>query len=116
MNKELRIANILKDLGVAANLRGYHYLKNAIELVTNDMSYVQGICKRLYPEIAKRFSTTASRVERNIRHAIETGWLKGDEETEAMLFGYTVSASRGRPTNGEFIGTVADYLRMTQED
>lgn len=115
-NKELRISNILKDLGVPANLCGYRYLKKAISLAISNMDLIDTITRGLYPIIAKQCNSTPTRVERGMRHAIETGWVRGNIETEAKLFGYTVSEGKGKPTNSEFIATVADYYLMTQED
>lgn len=116
MNKELRISTILKDLGVAASLSVYRYLRYAIGLVINDMSLTNHITKELYPAVAKKFNTTPPRAERGIRHAIETGWLRGNADLESKMFGYSVRADKGKPTNSEFIATVADYILMTQED
>lgn len=110
-NKQI-ITRHLKGLGVPANLSGYSYLQYAIELVKNDFSYLRAITKRLYPAVAKEFNTTASRAERCIRHAIETGWNRGNIEFQNKLFGYTVDSNKGIPTNSEFIATVADYLSI----
>ena len=105
-----KISSTLKDLGIPANLLGYHYLRYGIELMMNDMSYINGIVKRLYPKIAEKFETTPIRVERAIRHAIETGWEKGNTFKMDAIFGYSVKES-DNPTNAEFICTVADYLK-----
>lgn len=118
MNKttEFRISNTLKHLGISPVLLGYKYLREAIRLSMGDNSFVDGITKKLYPTIAKIFNTTPVSVERAIRHAIENGWLRGNTEIIDELFGYTVDANKDKPTNGEFIATVTDYLLITQGD
>lgn len=93
-------------------LRGYQYLREAIILTINDMDAINAVTKVLYPEVAKKFSTTPSRVERAIRHAIEVAWDRGDIETLQNYFGYTVSGVKGKPTNSEFISMIADRLRL----
>ena len=111
---ELVIATVLKDLGVPACLTGYHYLKYAIGLMIKDMSLINcGITKTIYPTVAKHFNATPSRVERGIRHAIEVCWCRANPKTQDELFGYTVDVTKGKPTNSEFIATIADYIRMT---
>lgn len=116
MSNSLRISNLLKDLGISPVLSGYKYLRYAIELATDDPSFVSAFTKRLYPSVAEHFNTTPSRAERGMRHGIETGWHRGNEETQSMLFGYTVSSDKGNPTNGEFISTVTDYLLLQEEN
>ena len=113
MTNELKIAEILKDLGVPAT-SGYFYLKYAVELMKEDITLSKAITKRLYPMIAKKFNTTNSAAERCIRHAIQVAWNRGNLETQDRLFGFTVDVEKGCPTNGEFIVTVADWLRMTE--
>jgi len=115
MNKEIVVSDILKDLGISASLLGYHYIKEAILILNGDATKVKGITKRLYPEIAKLYGTTATKVERAMRNAVETGWLKGNVETQKRLFGYTVKVDRTFPTNSEFIATVVDWLVMNDE-
>lgn len=115
-NRNLTITNTLKELGVPASLLGYHYLRYAIDLMANDMSLVNKITKQLYPEVAKQFKTTISRAERAMRHAIETGWNRGNNDLQCKLFSYTVDAKKGKPTNGEFIATVADYICMIESE
>lgn len=110
--KEMQISEILKDLGVSPALKGYRYARYAIGLLLGDMSLAHEITRKLYPMIAEHFDTTAPRVERCIRQGIGTAWLKGNVNTQYKLFGYTVDADRGKPTNGEFLATVADYLQM----
>lgn len=112
--KEL-ITSTIKELGISANLMGYHYIRYGVELIIKDFSLINSITKRLYPQIAQKYNTTASRVERIIRHTIEAGWLKANEDVTKRLFGYSISADKGKPTNSEFIVTVADYILMMTE-
>lgn len=111
--KEIAISNLLKDLGVTPGLLGYTYLKTAIGLQMEDPTYKISIVYKLYPEVARIHGTTPSRVERAIRHAIEKGWTLGCASVQNDLFRYTIDESRGKPTNGEFMATVSDYLQMT---
>ena len=106
----MKTSVILKDLGISANLLGYHYLRYGIELVTGDMSYMNGIVKKLYTEIANEFGTKPSRVERAIRFAIEQGWHRGSPHAMDAIFGHSVKEGVN-PTNAEFICTVADYIK-----
>lgn len=84
-------------------------------MVVEDMDFLGAITKELYPTIASKYNTTASRVERAIRHAIEVAWTRGRIDTINQLFGYTVNNSKGKPTNSEFIALIADKLRLEQE-
>lgn len=111
-NLESDITNIIHEIGVPAHIKGYMYLREAITMVYNDIELLGSITKVLYPEIAKYFNTTASRVERAIRHAIEVAWSRGNIEAISSLFGYTVSVTKAKPTNSEFIAMVADRLRL----
>lgn len=111
-NLEADITNIIHEIGVPAHIKGYMYLREAISMVYNDIELLGSITKVLYPEIAKHFNTTASRVERAIRHAIEVAWSRGNIEAISSLFGYTVSVTKAKPTNSEFIAMVADRLRL----
>ena len=95
-----------------AHIKGYHYLREAILYTIKDMEAINAVTKVLYPAVAKRFNTTASRVERAIRHAIEVAWDRGDLETLQRFFGYTVSNTKGKPTNSEFIALIADKLQL----
>jgi len=106
------ITNIIHEIGVPAHIKGYLYLRDAIAMVYNDIELLGSITKVLYPDIAKKYNTTASRVERAIRHAIEVAWSRGNIESISNLFGYTVSMSKAKPTNSEFIAMVADRLRL----
>ncbi|WP_164668662.1 sporulation transcription factor Spo0A [Virgibacillus doumboii] len=109
---EASITNIIHEIGIPAHIKGYMYLREAITMVYNDIELLGSITKVLYPDIAKKFNTTASRVERAIRHAIEVAWSRGNIESISQLFGYTVSISKAKPTNSEFIAMVADRLRL----
>ena len=113
MINELKISEVLKELGVPANLVGYFYLKCAIELMVDDFSFVTQITKKLYPAIARKFNVQTHCVERAIRHAIEVGWSRGNMELQSKIFGYTIDAEKGKPTNTEFMSAVADWLKMT---
>lgn len=106
------ITNIIHEIGVPAHIKGYMYLREAISMVYNDIELLGSITKVLYPDIAKKFKTTSSRVERAIRHAIEVAWSRGNYDSISSLFGYTVSMSKAKPTNSEFIAMVADKLRI----
>jgi len=106
------ITNVIKEIGVPAHIKGYSYLREAIQMVYSDVELLGSITKVLYPEIAKKFQTTPSRVERAIRHAIEVAWNRGNYETISKLFGYTVHHLKSKPTNSEFIAMIADKIRM----
>jgi len=109
---EQKISDLLHELGIPANIRGYQYLREAIVLVAGEIQLLNSITKILYPKIAKIHESTPSRVERAIRHAIEVAWGRGNVEAINRLFGYTVDYRRGKPTNSEFIAQVADRLRL----
>ena len=109
---ETEITNIIHEIGVPAHIKGYMYLREAITMVVNDMELLSAVTKELYPSIAKKYNTTASRVERAIRHAIEVAWSRGKVDTINQLFGYTVHTTKGKPTNSEFIAMIADKLRL----
>lgn len=109
---EAEITNIIHEIGVPAHIKGYMYLREAITMVVNDMELLSAVTKELYPSIAKKYNTTASRVERAIRHAIEVAWSRGQVETINKIFGYTIHNDKGKPTNSEFIAMVADKLRL----
>ena len=106
---------VIHEIGVPAHIKGYQYLREAIILTINDMDAINAVTKVLYPEVARKFSTTPSRVERAIRHAIEVAWDRGDVETLQKFFGYTVSGIKGKPTNSEFIAMIADHLSLRQK-
>lgn len=109
---EAEITNIMHEIGVPAHIKGYLYLRDAIQMVVNDVELLSAVTKELYPAIAKKYNTTASRVERAIRHAIEVAWSRGEIDTINKVFGYTVHNDKGKPTNSEFIAMVADKLRL----
>ena len=109
---EVRVTDVIHQVGVPAHIKGYQYLREAIMMAVEDMESVGAITKIMYPSIAKKFKTTSSRVERAIRHAIEVAWDRGDLETLQSYFGYTVSGVKGKPTNSEFISMIADRLRL----
>ena len=111
-NLEALVTNIIHEVGVPAHIKGYQYLREAIMMVVNDIDVINQITKQLYPEIATKYHTTPSRVERAIRHAIEVAWGRGQVDTVESIFGYTVSNSKGKPTNSEFIAMIADKLRL----
>ncbi|MCD8376267.1 MAG: sporulation transcription factor Spo0A [Oscillospiraceae bacterium] len=107
---ERQVTAILHEIGVPAHIKGYQYLREAILYTVQDMDVINAVTKILYPTVAKSFGTTASRVERAIRHAIEVAWDRGDLETLQNYFGYTVSNAKGKPTNSEFIAMIADRM------
>lgn len=109
---EGQVTAIIHEIGVPAHIKGYQYLREAILLAVQDMEVINAVTKVLYPEVAKRFGTTPSRVERAIRHAIEVAWDRGDLETLQKYFGYTVNSAKGKPTNSEFIAMIADRLQL----
>ena len=110
------VTSIIHEIGVPAHIKGYQYLREAIVMTVEDMDIINAVTKILYPEVAKRFNTTASRVERAIRHAIEVAWDRGDLETLQKYFGYTVSNAKGKPTNSEFIAMIADRLQLQRRE
>ena len=109
---ETLVTSIIHEIGVPAHIKGYQYLREAIIIAVNDMDVINAITKVLYPQVAKTFQTTPSRVERAIRHAIEVAWDRGDLDTLQRFFGYTVSNTKGKPTNSEFIALIADKLQL----
>ena len=109
---EVIISEIMHQIGVPAHIKGYQYLREAIKRSVYDPEMLNSITKILYPTVAKTFSTTSSRVERAIRHAIEVAWDRGDVDVLSSYFGYTIQSQRGKPTNSEFIAMIADKLRL----
>ena len=109
---EREITAIIHEIGVPAHIKGYQYLRDSIIMAVKDMDTLNSITKILYPTIAKMHQTTASRVERAIRHAIEVAWSRGKMDTIDELFGYTVRNDKGKPTNSEFIALIADRIRL----
>lgn len=111
-NLEINVTEILHQIGVPAHIKGYHYLRDSIIMSVEDPEIINAVTKQLYPSVAKKFSTTSSRVERAIRHAIEVAWDRGDVEVLNSYFGYTIHNERGKPTNSEFIAMISDKLRL----
>ena len=109
---EAQVTQIIHQIGVPAHIKGYQYLRTAILLTIKDSDIINSVTKVLYPSVAKKYSTTTSRVERAIRHAIEVAWDRGDVDTLNAYFGYTIQNNRGKPTNSEFIAIIADNLRL----
>ncbi len=109
---QMTVSEIMHQIGVPAHIKGYQYLREAIVLSINDREMMGSVTKVLYPTVAKTYSTTSSRVERAIRHAIEVAWDRGDVDVLSSYFGYTIQNSRGKPTNSEFIAMISDKLRL----
>lgn len=112
ISMEVRITNLMHNIGVPAHIKGYQYLREAIRLVIEDDDIMCAITKELYPCLAEKFNTTPSRVERAMRHAIEVSWNRGQVAMHEAIFGYTVKSNRGKPTNSEFIAMIADKLNL----
>lgn len=111
-NLEISVTKILHELGVPSHIKGYQYIREGIMLIYDSPHFIGGITKELYPDIARTFSTTVSRVERAIRHAIEVSWNRGNWDLMEEIFGHSVDIDKAKPTNSEFIVTVADKLRL----
>lgn len=109
---QMTVSEIMHQIGVPAHIKGYQYLREAIVLSINDNEMMSSVTKVLYPTVAKIYSTTPSRVERAIRHAIEVAWDRGDIDVLSSYFGYTIQNTRGKPTNSEFIAMISDKLRL----
>lgn len=112
---EIRVSDIMHQIGVPAHIKGYHYLRTSIILTVEDEGMMGSVTKVLYPTVAKMYNTTPSRVERAIRHAIEVAWDRGDVDVLASYFGYTIQNERGKPTNSEFIAMISDKLRLNMK-
>lgn len=110
---EVVISDIMRQIGVPAHIKGYQYLRTAIDLCINDSEMLESVTKLLYPTVAKMYSTTSSRVERAIRHAIEVAWDRGDVDVLSSYFGYTIQSDRGKPTNSEFIAMISDRIKLS---
>ncbi len=111
-NLQISITNVLHEMGVPSHIKGYQYIREGITMIYKKPELIGGITKELYPEIAKKFDTTVSRVERAIRHAIEVSWNRGDWDLMEEIFGHSVDIDKAKPTNSEFIVTIADKLRL----
>ena len=109
---ETIVTEFMHELGLPAHIKGYQYIRTAIMMVVNNMDLLNYITKQLYPDIAKKYGSTSSRVERAIRHSIEVAWTRGRPETMNNIFGYTIDTGKGKPTNSEFIAMVADRIRL----
>lgn len=109
---ELKVTEILHQIGVPAHIKGYHYLRESILTSIENPDIINAVTKQLYPTVAKKYETTSSRVERAIRHAIEVAWDRGDVDVLNSYFGYTIHNGRGKPTNSEFIAMISDKLRL----
>lgn len=109
---ETQVTKVIHQIGVPAHIKGYQYLRTAILMTISDNDIINSVTKILYPSVAKKYSTTTSRVERAIRHAIEVAWDRGDVDTLNSYFGYTIQNNRGKPTNSEFIAMIADNMRL----
>ncbi len=110
---QVKVTDILHQIGVPAHIKGYHYLRDSITMSVETPSIINSVTKKLYPEVAKKHETTSSRVERAIRHAIEVAWDRGDVDILNSYFGYTIHNGRGKPTNSEFIAMISDKLRLS---
>ena len=111
-NLQISISKMIHELGMPSHIKGYQYIREAISMVYDNPDIVGGITKELYPELATKFDTTVSRVERAIRHTIEVSWNRGDWDLMEEIFGHSVDIDKAKPTNSEFIVTVADKLRL----
>lgn len=109
---EVKVTEILHEIGVPAHIKGYNYLRDSIIMSIENPDIINAVTKQLYPGVAKKYETTSSRVERAIRHAIEVAWDRGDVDVLNSYFGYTIHNDRGKPTNSEFIAMIADKLRL----
>lgn len=109
---DIEVTNIIRELGIPAHIKGYQYLRDAILYIVDDMELLGSVTKVLYPMIAQRYTTTPSRVERAIRHAIEVAWSRGNIDLIHRIFGYTINIEKGKPTNSEFMAMIADKLRL----
>ena len=112
---EIKVKNIMHRLGGPAHIKGHQYTADAIVLVVGNRDFLNAVTKEIYPKVAEKNNTTPSRVERAIRHWIDVAWSRSTEEEQREFFGATVSSIKGKPTNSEFIATIADYVRMGGE-
>lgn len=112
---ERKVTEVIHEIGVPAHIKGYKYVREAIVIAVQDMDVINAVTKVLYPEVARRFNSTPSRVERAVRHAIEVAWERGDIDTLQSYFGYTVNSNKGKPTNSEFIAMIADRIRLEKK-
>lgn len=113
---EKQISELLRQVGIPAHIKGYQFLRTAITFSYDNPDYIGQVTKILYPDIARKYKTTGSRVERAIRHAIEVAWNRGNIDLINEIFGYTISASKAKPTNSEFIAMISDYLSLQNKE
>lgn len=113
---EYEVTNLIHEMGIPANIKGYDFLRDAIIMSVNNKQVLTSVTKLLYPSVAHLHETTGTSVERAIRHAIEVAWSRGKTETLDALFGYTIKKEKGKPTNSEFVSMVADMIRMKYRD
>lgn len=109
------VTEYLREFGIPANLRGYNYIRDGIIMAIENMDVMNSVTKILYPDIAKKYATAPSRVERAIRHAVEVAWERGNMDKIQEIFSYTVKSGKGKPTNSEFIALLADTIRQQQK-
>ncbi len=114
-NIKISLTKLLHELGVPSHIKGYQYIREGIIILYNNPSIIGGITKELYPEIADKYKTTVSRVERAIRHAIEVSWNRGNLDFMDEVFGHSVDYDKAKPTNSEFLVTVADKLKLEHQ-
>ena len=113
---QIQVTKLLLALGIPSNIKGYQFIRSAILMVYENPGFIGGITKELYPDLSIKFNTSIPRVERAIRHAIEVSWLRGDIDLMEEIFGHSVDIDRAKPTNSEFIVTIADKLRLEMID
>lgn len=111
-NLQISITKILHELGIPSHIKGYQYIREGISIIYTRPETIVGITKELYPELAKKYDTTVSRVERAIRHAIEVSWNRGNWDLMEEIFGHSVDIDKAKPTNSEFVVTIADKLKL----
>ena len=109
---QIQVTKLLHALGIPSHIKGYQLIRSAILMVYENPGFIGGITKELYPDLSSKFNTSVQRVERAIRHAIEVSWLRGDIDLMDEIFGHSVDIDRAKPTNSEFIVTIADKLRL----
>lgn len=116
INVEVEVSSLLHDLGIPSHVRGYRYIRDGVMLLYESSSLVNLVTKDVYPIIAKKYDTTTTRVERAIRHAIEISWMRGDIKLMEDLFGNSIDFDRSKPTNAEFLTTIADKFKLYSKE
>ena len=111
-NLEISLTRMLHELGMPSHIKGYQYIRDGVGLIFDNPEMIGGITKELYPDVATKYNTTVSRVERAIRHANEVSWNRGNWDLMEEIFGHSVDIDKAKPTNSEFIVTIADKLRL----